>query len=303
MAGDVDGAVLEHVIGPDGIVSLRLSDGDARIVGIAGGTARMRLLTGGRLDHVEIERGERSLSIVVGARFDHELVLEIPAGASLVAEASSSDITAAGLVGVQRYRTSSGDIFLSGVEGGLTVDSMSGDIEIQAQGRTRCELRTVSGDISLRAETLSGVRATTTSGDLRVRGRFVGEDPFAIQSVSGDIQLASLGDVRVEFRTISGQVRSDVASSREQGPGRRSFSIGAAGPTIDVRSTSGDLHLTRPAEPSPASVAGPGEGERVDGGDDRLATLEALERGEIDLAEARRRLDMPAGEATGAGHG
>ena len=99
----------------------------------------------------------------------------------------------------------------------------------------------------------------------------------------------------------------------EGGRGRRSLAIGTGGPLLTFRSMSGDLRVVRPgpvaAAPTarrprhrpPTAAARPradGRRRRRPNGaialaydDARLRILRSLERGEIDVAEAGRRLE------------
>ena len=157
----------------------------------------------------------------------------------------SGDIAADGLTGDQRYRTASGDLRLRGCAGRLAVDAVSGDIDIVASGELDLSARTVSGDLEVRAASLPSLRASTTSGDLKVAGRFSGEGPFAIDTVSGDALLAPVGDVRIEMTTITGDLRSELDGRLEGGRGRRSLAIGSGGPLMTFRSLSGALRVVR----------------------------------------------------------
>src|SRR5438477_583941 len=82
--------------------------------------------------------------------------------------------------------------------GKVSVDAVSGEIDVMASGTTDLTTRTVSGDIEIRAATLSSVQAASTSGDFRIAGRFAGPGPFIIETVSGDGRLAPAGDVQVQ---------------------------------------------------------------------------------------------------------
>ncbi len=320
---------LRHVIGADGLVAISLRDADLHLRAVEGDAVLVRALDHSPIDGLSIERGERSLAIrrsgnQGGGGFGRtpDLLVEIPTGASVVVESSSSDVTVEGLAGDQRYRSASGDLTMRGIQGSLDVEAMSGDVRINAAGPGRYALRSVSGDLVLRATAIASLAATTTSGDLEVVGRFDGSGPFTIETVSGDVELAPDGDIRVDLRTISGDLGSDLPGRSEEGGGRRSFIVGAGGPTIDVRSTSGDVHLARgtgraatdrsmaiaaPAPPAPpaaplppaplAATTAATTGEAAlddalaaDGDATDLDILRALERGEIDLDEARRRL-------------
>jgi hypothetical protein len=315
-------AGLDHVIGPHGLLSIRLGDGRARLRAIDGDSVRVRDGHSRDLaDMFEIELGEGSASFQADKRWDGgrrgrshtpDLEVDVPRGATLVIEAGSADIEADGLAGDQRYRTASGDMTLRGVSGRVAVDVVSGDVDISASGEAAITIKTVSGDVELRAGTLTALDATTTSGDLRIAGRLDGPGPFAIVTVSGDTLLAPAGDVRLEMATLSGDIRSKVGGRAEGGRGRRSLVVGAGGPLVSLRSLSGDLLVVPPtpvALPAVAPLApepplppeAPGAPEPPASAqnsaiaaaydDARLRILRSLERGEIDVAEAGQRLE------------
>jgi len=333
MTTDTTERTLQHRIGPDGLLVVRLHDGEARVRGTNGDTATVRSLDGALLDGIEVETGERSLSIRarrgpdflgIGRRAGRttELDIEVPVGATVVIEASSADLDAEGLRGDQRYRSASGDVVLRDVSGSIAADTVSGDLEIIATGAATLAVRTVSGDLSLRAGSIGELRATTTSGDLFVAGLFDGAGPYSIETVSGDLVLAPANDIRVEVGTITGDLTDDVGARRDDDGNRRALVMGRGGPTIGFRSASGDLHLarskpfetgaptaptsptqpTQPTPPTPPTAPTPPASPTVVLAsettplDDTIENasfeiLRALERGEIDVAEARRRLE------------
>ncbi|MFL5675222.1 MAG: DUF4097 family beta strand repeat-containing protein [Chloroflexota bacterium] len=338
---------LLHPVGRDGIVSIRMRDGDVRIRAVEGDTLRVRDGSARDLGGVfDIELGEGSASLLDrhGRRDGGapDLDVEMPAGATLVIETVSAEIKANGLLGDQRYQTTSGDITLTGVRGGLVLEAVSGDLDIRATGDAQVTARTVSGDVELRAATLRSLDLTTTSGDVAVAGRLAGPGPFAIETVSGDARLAPAGDVRIEMATMSGDMHSELDGRIEGSRGHRTLSIGTTGPLVTFRSMSGDLDVVRPlpvatpapaapravspvaapaapapAQSAPAASASPSPGEAGtdpeptaaprNGAiaaayeDARLGVLRALERGEIDVAEAGRRFEaLDGGAAVGA---
>jgi DUF4097 and DUF4098 domain-containing protein YvlB len=177
---------------------------------------------------------------------------------------------------------------------------MSGDVEITTAGPGAFDVRTVSGDLRLRADSVSTLRATTTSGDLEVAGTFDGDGPYLMESVSGDVALEASGNASVEVRTITGDVGGNAAM--EHGDrGVRTIRIGAGGPTIDIRSSSGDVTVSARAaahDPSeslavPTAVSAEPSAIVASAPDDlaRLEILRAVERGELDTDVARERLD------------
>ena len=290
--------VNEHTIGRDGLLVLRLTDGDARLTGVEGDRVTIRSDEGDDLDGFFVERGERSLEISTQGADSADLDIDVPSGATVILEARSADVIVTNLTGDVRLKTASGDLTLRGVSGTLTVEAVSGDLEIVASGTLSLEARTVSGDFDLLGRDLERLTATTTSGDLTIVGRFVGDGPFAIETVSGDTSLALLGDVRIEATTLTGDIHGrgiGHRSSRDHGP----IVIGSGdGPTIAFRSTSGDLSIesraSRDAEQPRTAAEAPStttESMTTTTDDDTtLAILRDLERGDIDLDEARLRL-------------
>ena len=332
------GFTIEHPIGPEGQLSIRIRSGEVRLRGADGDVVRVREVNGHDLDDMfEIEAREGGFALRTrrgldvgwlgfgprdllawmepsgrgGSLYAPELMVDVPRRATVVIEASSGDVDADGLAGDQRYRTASGNVSVRGVSGRLGVEAVSGDVDVVATGTTELTVRTVSGDIEVRAATLASVQAASTSGDLRLAGRFAGHGPFSIETVSGDGLLAPAGDIQIQMTSVTGDLNSEF-----EGPtvtrGRRSLAIGRSGPIVTFRSMSGDLHVVRPvsstaAAPEPAAppATGPSAATGVPPTSDavgsgpiaaaydeaRLAILRSLERGEIDVAEASRRLE------------
>ncbi len=325
------GSSLEHAIGADGLLAIRLRDGEVRLHAVDGESVRVRDVNGNELEDmfaIEAAAGSlslkagRGLEIIVGprsmrrgaGRHTPELEIDLPRRATLVLEAASGDVEADGLLGDQRYRTASGDVVLRAVSGRIAVEVVSGDVDITATGEAQAFARSVSGDVAIRASTLSALQVTTTSGDMKVAGRLAGPGPFTIDTVSGDGLLAPAGDVRIEMTSLTGDLGSELEGRQVTERGRRSLSIGTAGPVVTFRSMSGDLSVVRatpfdagvapeppqplsPPEPSPEAHSTANGAIAAAYEAARLRILRSLERGEIDVAEAGRRLEtLDAGD-------
>ena len=149
-------------------------------------------------------------------------------------------------------------------------------------------------------------------------------------SLSGDVTLVAVAGLRVEARTVSGDLTSELPHRSEGRAGRRVIVVGDGAAELAFRSVSGDLRIrgagtadgVRPAVPLPPRppvppiapkppLPGPSDDastlSRVDasadgpvaGGDEpapdalaeeRLGVLRALESGELDVAAAMVRL-------------
>jgi hypothetical protein len=309
------GSALEHAIGADGLLAIHMRDGEIRFRGVEGDTVRVR----DRNDHdladmFSIEAGPGSLSLKAGRGLEiilgprslrrgqgghkPELEIDLPRGATLVFEAGSTDVEVDGLIGDQRYRTASGDVDLRAVGGTLSVEAVSGDIRIAAVEAADIAARSVSGDVAIRAGALSALQVTTTSGDVGVAGRLAGHGPFAIETVSGDGLLEPSGDIEVEMSSVTGDLSSDLDARPVSGHGRGTLMVGSGGPILTFRSMSGDLHVGRRAAADAVPAAAGSTSDRAPAAivqaydEARLRILRSLERGEIDVREAGRRLEQ-----------
>jgi len=320
---------LEHRLGAEGLFSIRIRHGDVRLRAIDGDTMIVQERHGRDLEGLfDIELGDATASLAESQGNRREggstdVDIELPRRATVVVESSNGDLEVDGLTDDQRYRTASGDLLLREVGGTLSMEAHSGDIDITTSGEADVNLRTLSGDVELRAGTLRSFRVNTTSGDLKAAARLAGPGPFSIESVSGDVLIAPAGDLRVELRTVSGDLHADVDGVVEHGRGRQSIVIGSGGPTLSVRSTSGDVTVVRAVpvkEPRRGAdlrfelKTGPDEGHDdalpeteatevepaeppANGAiaaaydDARMRILRSLERGDIDVTEATRRLE------------
>jgi hypothetical protein len=325
MTSTTTGSGIAHAIGTDGLFSLSLRSGSARLRAVDGDTLRVR----DRGQHdlaamftIDLGEGSAALRAVNGSTFgggrhSPDLDIDVPRQATIVVDAASGDLDATGTLGDQRYRTASGEVTLEGVSGRIAVEAVSGDVDLVATGEAHLTVRTVSGDVRLRAETIASLDVATTSGDLRMGGRLDGSGPFGIVTVSGDVQLAPTGDVRIELASLSGDLRSEIGGAADGSRGRRVLTVGKGGPLLAVRSLSGDVDVVRPradADESTAAIAASGSptpptqapdiqapsngnAQVADPTDEdphdvaRRQIIGSLERGEIDVAEAGRRLD------------
>jgi hypothetical protein len=117
--------------------------------------------------------------------------------------------------------------------------------------------------------------------------------------VSGDFRLGVLGGVSLEVRALSSDVRVSLPHRSEGSRDRRRYVIGGGEAQLLFSSMSGDVVAgparrmaaappAPPAPPQPPSPLTPPAAPMAP--DAQLAILQALERGEIDVDEAARRL-------------
>jgi putative adhesin len=310
--------VVEHVIGQTGEFTLRLPAGHVELRGIDSDAVRLRDLDGHPLeDEFQIDREPNRLnvrlreSIFFGGllrggphRSSVRLQVDVPRGASVNIDAASAEIAGNGLHGEQRYRSASGSIRLTEVSGTLNAETVSGEVAIEADGELQVAGRSVSGDISLRGGRLPSMVFASTSGDIEIDAVLGGPGPYGIQTVSGDVDVQAHGGIRVDGKTITGEILGRVQHRAESRRGQRHVVVGDGRALLTFKSISGDLRI---ADPQPASEAAapaspaapeppappqppqiPAEPDLQETG--RLAILRDLENGTIDVAEAGERL-------------
>jgi hypothetical protein len=230
-------------------------------------------------------------------------------------EEVTGEIALESMSGSARIRATRGDLSLRTASGDLTVESASG----------RLTTHSASGDVRISASELEQLTLQTASGDVHIGAALAGDGPFRAHTANGDIRLAlqrpAVSNAEpaaiLTFSTVSGDAHISPPF-RAAGRGRWQTGAGDRGPRIEAATVSGDLSaevaatdraVSPPPSPTPParSVAPGGSdapegawrepasvseapGERP-GNAERLAVLEAVERGELDIEEALRLLE------------
>ena len=239
---------------------------------------------------------------------DSRVDATVPRTAEIRFEGVSSDVTSIGFGGQQAYRTVSGDLVLDRVSGDLRVKGVSSDVSVRCEEPLRTlELETVSGDASIVAPRIGQARLVTVSGDVELETSLDEGPVHRVETVSGDLSLGIAGGLTLEVRGVSTDVEVRLPHRIEGSRDRRRYVVADGGPNLMFSSMSGDVevHTTRrgpvaapptpptpPTAPTPPVPATPPTPPRmvVVSDDEQLAVLRALERGEIDVDEATRRL-------------
>ena len=314
---------ISHPLGARGRLGIRVTDGDLRLRASAGDEARIRItfeisapseeeadqaFEAARLDvsqgdgWLEIrDRGDRNdlgaaIRRLISGRGGIDLSLEgeVPSACELRLETVSGDLRIEGMTGEQRYQTVSGDVYATEMGGTVRLTTVSGDATIRGTGDLNLWCETVSGDVRATAPRLRDLRANAVSGDLELEGELARDGEFRAETVSGDLAVGLIGGATFEVRGISTDIHAEMDHRLEGRLDRRRVVIGNGAPTFLFSSMSGDLQVRRPrrlevpqAPPAPpAPSAPPSAPSPVDS----LEVLRALERGEIDVEEAARRL-------------
>ena len=321
---------IEHEIGNGGQLALRVTSPDVEMRAVDSGTARVRATfeiraaTDADADEIfervklRVNEGRGSLEVsepregsggigglirlfAGGGKIDASVAVDAPRGCTLRFEGVSADLTATGFRGTQQYRTVSGDLVLEGVGGDLHLRGVSSDISLRAEAELpTLEVNTVSGDVSAVAPRVGQLRIVTVSGDVEIETSLADGPAHRIETVSGDLSLGVSGGLTVEVRGLSTDVDVRLPHRAEGSRDRRRYVIGEGGPHFLFSSMSGDIEVhsprhasaTPPAPPTPPTPPAPPTRPRmvVISEDEQLEVLQALERGEIDVEEATRRL-------------
>ncbi|MFC2177490.1 DUF4097 domain-containing protein [Actinomycetota bacterium] len=123
-------------------------------------------------------------------------------------------------------RTASGDVLVVSRVRSLVLATASGDCRVQDSVTEDFEAKTASGDVKLR-DVGANLAVTTASGDVLAEN--VGAD-FRFNSTSGGARIAAVAGA-IEVKTVSGNLSVRAA----------------AGPSVRIRSLSGDARLGIPA--------------------------------------------------------
>ncbi len=319
---------VEHVIGADGEFQLRLTSGDVELRAVEGDAARVRIefdiragsdadadaiLEGARFTvhasdgalHITEPEGESlGLNSVarllrIGRSSTHaNVIAEVPAAARIGFQGVSADAVSTGFTGAQKYRTVSGDLVLNGVGGDLRVRGVSGDVSLRADHPIRLEANTVSGDLSAFSPRFDALHAVTVSGDVELEGELAGGVEHRIETVSGDMTLGAVGGLVLEVRGLSSDVDVALQHRSEGSRDRRRYVVGDGAASLLFSSMSGDASVgparrvaaRAPSPPTPPVAPAPPPAPSPLADEEQLRVLRALERGEIDVDEAARRL-------------
>jgi hypothetical protein len=244
----------------------------------------------------------------------------VPRAARVTINTVSADVRSDTLSGEQNYKTVSGDLDLTAGGGRVRATTVSGDVQLRTTQPAELNVNTTSGDLRIRGAQLSRFDAKTVSGDIAIDGELGAGPIHSAETVSGDLSLDPTGGVTVDirrgldlgggprtlvagdgsaqfrFRTLSGDVR--VAGARRADESRQ-----AKHDRHERARDRMERHAAKRAERFAARVANFADDSPTEYTNNapevvgqamtavsQLDVLRALERGEIDVDEAARRL-------------
>jgi DUF4097 and DUF4098 domain-containing protein YvlB len=222
-------------------LDLSLPAGEIEVEAVPAGEAivELELVRGSEaaVEEARVElRGDELIVKVDHPNAEVRVRLQAPEGSALRAKTASGDVRTRGRLGDTDLKSASGDVKLDWV-GSLEAKIASGDLEVaQVAGDARVD--SASGDVEL-GETLGGVTVRTASGDQQLRS--VVEGKVELASASGDIRVGIKRGSRlwVDARSMSGDVSSELEVGDE--------ASGGDGPLVELQVTamSGDVSVVR----------------------------------------------------------
>jgi hypothetical protein len=316
----LDSVVVRGVEG----TSARLIGPDAADILAEASPGRLTVRTAAAPDWPATGNGHGWLGSLLGFGFGRPgrtIELEVPRGCRVEVSTASGAVDVEGVGGGIAVTTASGDVRAGDVGGDARVRTASGSVAVGGPGRLAATIRTASGDVDVAAGSLAGLDLSTVRGRIAVAGAVEPTVDGRVSTASGRVDLALAGDVTVVLRTVSGRARATHAGAApgDRGPG---WVLGAGTARVAVSTISGGIHLhehstaggwpgrAADAETGDGTAPGPGRGAAPADGlagageppaaagrpvpppdEATLEVLRALERGEIDVDEAARRLD------------
>jgi Putative adhesin len=245
-----------------------------------------------------------------------EYEVRVPVQASLSLQSVSGDVVVEEVQGQVRAHTVSGNCAASRAQGDVELRTVSGELD----GRDlsgRLDAESVSGDVTIEGQ-FDAVRAKSVSGSLDLAGPLAPSGSYDFHSVSGNVTLRVPPETgaTIDVRGVSADVFSQLPCEvrhQVRRPGHVEWHgcLNGDGATIRYRTVSGHLRLlpleaaaaatpatvtTAAIADPPAAPANPGEPDpapvtTADADAEQLGILHALERGEISVEDALRRLE------------
>jgi DUF4097 and DUF4098 domain-containing protein YvlB len=229
---------------------------------------------GDQVERVEVTSSGTTTSIHVqsrsgmslGSSAEAHLIVRVPAKSSITATLVSADLKLSGVQGDVNFQTVSGDVS-GNVGGNVHASTVSGGVQMTAESAKSIEITTISGDILL---TGGGgeVDITTVSGDAQIE---LGTVSWGrLKTVSGDMStlLTLAPDAKLEAESVSGNVRFEFPS--------------APAAEFDVQSFSGDIHNCFGPKPTETRY-GPGSRLTFNNGDGHAHVRIATKSGDVNL--------------------
>ena len=138
----------------------------------------------------------------------------------------------------------SGDVRFQAAAEELYLDTVSGDVILDAPSLKELDIKTVSGDIRLANISCDLVALKTTSGEIRA-DNVTATKEIRIEAVSGDVELGYCDGGSLQIETVSGDVDATLLTAKQISTDTVSGDVrvpaGGSGGKCRVNTVSGDI--------------------------------------------------------------
>lgn len=165
-------------------------------------------------------------------------------GSDVQARTGSGEIVISGVKGALRASSGSGDIRADQISGAITASTGSGDVRLTQAGSGDVEVSTGSGGVEVNGVN-GAVRIGTGSGNISAQGTPAGN--WRLHTGSGDltVELPQQTSFELYAHTSSGSIDSKFPITVEGTITPRDLhgKVGNGGPLVDLRTSSGTIHI------------------------------------------------------------
>ena len=165
-------------------------------------------------------------------------------GADVTARTGSGEITITGVKGALRASSGSGSIRGEQISGAITASTGSGDVRLAQAGSGDVEVSTGSGSVEVNGVN-GAVRIGTGSGNISAQGTPAGN--WRLHTGSGDltVELPQQTSFELYAHTSSGSIESKFPITVQGTISPRDLhgKVGSGGPVVDLRTSSGTIHI------------------------------------------------------------
>ncbi len=144
------------------------------------------------------------------------------------------------------------DFEMHGLNGGLTLGEIDGDLEING----------VNGPVNV-AQATGDINVRGVNGKIDLTMAKFSEE-IDLQGINGNTEIRFIGDVNAEVDAhgMNGKVEADLPNVEvrgDRGYGRYNARIGSGGARIEIRGVNGNVHLSKAEKPSTRSARAVGD--------------------------------------------
>jgi len=158
---------------------------------------------------------------------------------------ASGSVTANDVGNDVQVSSASGNVTVSNVQGDVRVKAIAGVIRVSHPGG-RVEGDTASGEVEIQ-DAANDVTAHAASGRVYVQGNPGAQGYWNLKTASGGVQISvpASANFHLSAEAVSGEIRTDIPIVvEEQGKHSLRARVGNGGGRIEVRTASGEIHVT-----------------------------------------------------------